>query len=102
MDMNKIPSQLEIDEALVNNNLKSCRNTIIKPVSFSVTICGEVKRNTYSTIENELTQAWHAELALSGVVGSGSVRVHIQDQQEYLSDDAYVFMFMGRCISLTL
>jgi len=84
-DFNKIPSQMEITHALEANGFKSCRNLVIKPVDFSVTVCGVVRRDEHAAISSELCHAWQTELALSG--GGGAVSVSILGQKEYLSDD---------------
>jgi len=86
LDSNKIPSQAEVARALEVSGFKSCRSVVVKPVAFSVTLCGVVRRDEYAAIGGELSQAWQTELTLSGG-GGGAVQVVVLGQEEYLSDD---------------
>lgn len=87
-DVNKFPSETEINTALRLNNFQSCRSSIIKPITFSVTLCGAVRRENYPIIANDLSMAWKSELATAGgAFGNVNVVIYISDQQEFLSDD---------------
>ncbi len=83
LEPNKFPSDSEINAALELNGYKSCRGSIIKPIAFSVTLCGTVKKDDYPIIAYDLSLAWMTELATGG-----NVVIYIQGQQEFLSDDA--------------
>ena len=85
---NKIPSESEINAALIQNSYQSCRNLVIQPSPFQITVCGAVNQSNINNIQTVIQQAWQTDTSFLGGVGSNSsVTILIQNQTEYFSDD---------------
>lgn len=85
-DMNKIPSDSEITSALSKNNYKSCKSLILKPVTFSITLCGIIKRSDRVNILNKLQLAWQSDFTNGGGVGNNKVDIYYSSDEEYYSE----------------
>lgn len=85
-DYNKIPTESEINMALLQNNFTSCRTAILQPSVFTVTLCGSLGKSDVDLLLLDIKKAWQSDIQ-NGGVGLNSVEITFIDQQEFLSDD---------------
>lgn len=85
-DFNKIPTETEINTALTQNNFTSCRNSILQPIVFTVTLCGILGKSDLTNLLSDITKSWQID-PLNGGVGLNNVNIIYLNQQEFLTDD---------------
>ncbi len=85
-DFNKIPTETEINTALTQNNFTSCRNLVLQPIVFTVTLCGSLGKSSISTLLSDITKAWQID-PINGGVGLNNVNIIYLNQQEFFTDD---------------
>ena len=82
----RIPTELETENALRENNLISCQSQVFPPIVFNVSICGSFIKKNYDRILENLRLSWQSEATNGGLGNSNRVNILYINQTELIPD----------------
>ena len=84
---NRIPSDLEISNALRDKGLISCQSQVLPPVTFEINICGCYAKRSLPSIVSFLRQAWSSDPSNGGLGANFDINIVVQNVIELLPDN---------------